>query len=397
MPGIVNKYPVVLLHGMFGFGQQQSTNDVLPYFGLWTIDARKVIEAEGVPCVAPSMGPFTSAWNRACEVYAQLFGGTVDYGKAHAEKYGMERFGRTYYKPLLPQWGTLDDNGELIKINIIGHSFGGVSGRMLAELMANGSKEEREATDPDDLSELFKGGHKGWVHSITTLASPHNGMSSVEGSVGTAMKHICRGICDVFNLVDATPLKSIYDLTLDMYGFQPSLSDPKSLWQDKAFKEYMFENRDTIVYDLTYQGAKELNEMLPTQDDIYYFSYRGARTFRDGKGQEWPSPLAFPILNVLGFFMGRQGTDVLPDLSWRENDMVINTASAEAPDGAPRTDALPGDWSENYKPGVWNVFPAELKDHMSYCGWLMTKRTYAKFFREIFFDISSVPTVTEKD
>ena len=27
-----NKYPVVLLHGMFGFGQQQITNDVLPYF-----------------------------------------------------------------------------------------------------------------------------------------------------------------------------------------------------------------------------------------------------------------------------------------------------------------------------------------------------------------------------
>ncbi len=72
-----NKYPVVLLHGMFGFGQQQITNDVLPYFGLWTTDVRKMFIDMGVPCVAPSMGPFTSAWNRACEIYAQLFGGTV--------------------------------------------------------------------------------------------------------------------------------------------------------------------------------------------------------------------------------------------------------------------------------------------------------------------------------
>ena len=61
-----NKYPVVLLHGMFGFGQQQITNDVLPYFGLWTTDVRKMFIDMGVPCVAPSMGPFTSAWNRAC-------------------------------------------------------------------------------------------------------------------------------------------------------------------------------------------------------------------------------------------------------------------------------------------------------------------------------------------
>ncbi len=88
-----NKYPVVLLHGMFGFGQQQITNDFLPYFGLWTTDVRKMFIDMGVPCVAPSMGPFTSAWNRACEIYAQLFGGTVDYGKAHAEKYGMNRYG----------------------------------------------------------------------------------------------------------------------------------------------------------------------------------------------------------------------------------------------------------------------------------------------------------------
>ena len=49
----------------------------------------------GIHTVAPSMGPFTSAWDRACEVYAQLVGGTVDYGKAHSEKYGHERYGRT--------------------------------------------------------------------------------------------------------------------------------------------------------------------------------------------------------------------------------------------------------------------------------------------------------------
>ncbi|MBQ8063802.1 MAG: hypothetical protein IJ230_07690 [Clostridia bacterium] len=393
MSELINKYPVVLLHGMFGYGQQQITNDLLPYFGLWTIDARKVFRDCGVKAVAPSMGPFTSAWNRACEVYAQLFGGTVDYGKAHAEKYGMNRYGRTYKSALLPEWGTKDENGNLIKINIIGHSFGGVSGRMLTELMVNGSEEERAVTDPDDLSPLFAGGHKGWVHSITTLASPHNGMSSVEGKVGTAMRHICRGICDVMNVLDVTPLRPVYDLTLDMYGLTPDYFDFKNVWKDKEFKDYMFNNKDTIVYDLTIKGAHEANDKLPTHEDIYYFSYRGCRTITDGIGQEWPSLLAFPILNVLGYFMGKQKEPDIPDLSWRKNDMVVNTVSCEAPNGAPRVDAMPGDWPAKYKPGVWHVFPVEMKDHMSYCGWTETKQTYAKFFQTIFYDISGVPTI----
>ena len=68
---MTKQYPVVLLHGMFGFGQQQTTNNVLPYFGIWNTDIRRMFNDMGVPCVAPSMGPFTSAWNRACEVYAR--------------------------------------------------------------------------------------------------------------------------------------------------------------------------------------------------------------------------------------------------------------------------------------------------------------------------------------
>ena len=52
-----------------------------------------------------------SAWDRTCELYAQLTGTRVDYGKAHAEKYGHARYGRTYEKPLFPGWGEPDADG----------------------------------------------------------------------------------------------------------------------------------------------------------------------------------------------------------------------------------------------------------------------------------------------
>ncbi|MBO7682692.1 MAG: hypothetical protein J6T17_08095 [Clostridia bacterium] len=306
-----NKYPVILLHGMFGWGQQQATNNVIRYFGLWNKDIRKWFEEEmGVPCAAPSLGPFTSAWNRACEAYAQLKGGTVDYGKAHAEKYGMNRYGKTYEKPLLPMWGELDENGNVIKANLIGHSFGGVTSRMLAELIVNGSEEERAATDPDDLSPLFAGGHD-WVHSITALAAPHNGMTSVEGRVGDVMAQVCRLICDVGNVLDVTPLRTLYDINLGMYGLTPEMWDFKNVWKDKGYIDYLTNKKDTLNYDLSLEGAKVANAKLKEQDHIYYFSYRGYRT-KKFLGREIPELKAFPALNILGYFMGRQPVGTIP-------------------------------------------------------------------------------------
>ncbi|MBP5459437.1 MAG: hypothetical protein J6Y62_04685 [Clostridia bacterium] len=390
-----NKYPVILLHGMFGWGQQQATNKVIRYFGLWNKDIRKWFEEEmGVPCAAPSLGPFTSAWNRACEAYAQLKGGTVDYGKAHAEKYGMNRYGKTYDKPLLPMWGELDENGNVIKANLIGHSFGGVTSRMLAELIVNGSEEERAATDPDDLSPLFAGGHD-WVHSITALAAPHNGMTSVEGRVGDVMAQVCRLICDVGNVLDVTPLRTLYDINLGMYGLTPEMWDFKNVWKDKGYIDYLTNKKDTLNYDLSLEGAKVANAKLPEQDHIYYFSYRGYRT-KNFLGREIPELKAFPALNILGYFMGRQPVGTIPSKEWRQNDMVINTVSGEAPEGAPRKDVPFRTDPSTYKPGIWYVFPAAYsKDHMSFLGWTEKKEDLYAYYKKLYDDASSCPTINK--
>ena len=388
---IKSNYPVVLVHGMFGYGQQQLTNSFLPYFGLYNTDIRKMFNEQGIHCVAPSLGPFTSAWDRACELYAQLVGGRVDYGKAHSEKYGHKRYGRTY-KALLPEWGQKDKNGDIIKVIFIGHSFGGVSARTLTELLINGSQEERNATDPNDLSPLFKGGNNNLVHSITTLASPHNGMTSVENSIGNVMGQICRYMSDVVNILDATPLRRFYDLQLDQFGITPTgfLKIMKA-FKDKKIYDFFFNNKDSIVYDLTREGAAIANERAVTHDNIYYFSFRGDRTFNI-LGYHIPKPKAFPVLNILGFFMGTMKKEA-PDKSWLANDMVINTVSAIAPDNAPKKKVKANE--KTYKPGIWNVFPVEEKDHMSYCGWMEDKETYAQFYQSIYDRAAALPTINK--
>ncbi len=386
-------YPVVLCHGMFGFGQQEITERFLPYFGLYKANIRKIFNEEGIHTVSPSFGPFTGSWDRACELYAQLVGGTVDYGKVHSEKYGHARYGRTY-KALLPEWGTTDENGNIIKANFIGHSFGGVTARMLTELLINGSKEEIEGTPANELSPLFKGGNKNLVHSITTLASPHNGMTSVEKTTGRVMNEICILMSRVVALLDGTPLQMFYDLQLDQWGITAERNLFRFNIEDKgpAIRDYFLNNRDNICYDLTRLGAEGVNEKIETQDNIYYFSYRGQRTEPKAGGLiQLPGAHSFPVLNILGFFMGANRLGV-PNGDWLANDLVINTISGIAPHNAPKVYM---NQVQDVKPGVWHVMPVEKKDHMSYCGWAEEKNDYIRFYKTIYNTVSNLPTINK--
>lgn len=387
-------HPVVLLHGMFGWGQQQALERLVPYFGFYNVNIRKLFLREGVKAVSPSMGPFSSAWDRACEVYAQLVGGTVDYGKAHSEKYGHARYGRTYEKAMLPEWGSVDAGGDLVKINIIGHSFGGASGRMLIELLANGSAEERAATSPEDLSPLFVGGHADWVHSMTALAAPHDGSTIFNGLSGRVFYPFATYFCSLINVVDCTPFRSIYDLGLGMFGITPEhFTNPLKGWKPKEFKAF-FAQPDSLIYDATMAGAAELNKTLGTESNIYYLSFHGCRTVRlPLLGWEVPRLKAVPLFNVFGFLIGLQGKSA-PGKHYRPNDMLVNEVCGQAPSGDPRVDEptfpTPG---ATYTPGEWHVFPVEVKDHLSYCGWAEPRDEYAQFYRNIYEVVSGLPTI----
>ena len=94
----------------------------------------------------------------------------MDYGAAHAAKYGHERYGKTYegvYKDWQP--------GQ--KVHLVGHSMGGQTIRQLEALLRNGNPEEQEYqhVHGGDISPLYQGQNDNMISSITTLGTPHNG------------------------------------------------------------------------------------------------------------------------------------------------------------------------------------------------------------------------------
>ncbi|PWZ67375.1 lipase-like domain-containing protein, partial [Staphylococcus pseudintermedius] len=78
---------------------------------------------------------FGSNYDRAVELYYYIKGGTVDYGAAHAAKYGHSRYGKTYE-------GVYKDWKPGKKIHLVGHSMGGQTIRQLAEYLRNGGPGE---------------------------------------------------------------------------------------------------------------------------------------------------------------------------------------------------------------------------------------------------------------
>nr|MCR4939757.1 hypothetical protein [Treponemataceae bacterium] len=139
----------VFVHGLSGWGHYDFQNNFFPYWGMKNGSLIKQLRKQGFQCYDASVAPQGSAWDRACELYAQLTGSVTDYGAEHSARCGHERFGRDFSKdPLIPRWD------QEHKINLLGHSFGGVTVRLLAHLMAEGSKAEQEATPAEELSPL---------------------------------------------------------------------------------------------------------------------------------------------------------------------------------------------------------------------------------------------------
>ena len=93
-----NHYPIVMVHGLFGWGGTEVLG--LNYWGGFS-SLRDILNNAGYEVYTPSIGPVASNWDRACELYAYLVGGTVDYGAYHSATNGHARYVQAAFHFLL--------------------------------------------------------------------------------------------------------------------------------------------------------------------------------------------------------------------------------------------------------------------------------------------------------
>ena len=347
-------YNFVFVHGLSGWGSYDAANKMVRYWGMFSGDVFGALEKEGFRCYAASVAPTGSAWDRVCELYAQLTGTVTDYGKEHSERCHHARYGKDFSKkPLIPAWSAED------KINLLGHSFGGATVRLLAELMANGSEAERAVTDAAELSGLFTGGKADWIYSVTTLSAPHNGTSAY--TVSEKGKPVQRTNNGLTGGVRAA-LASVISI-----GTQPV--------PDGRIEE------DYASYDMVIDNAIAMNARISTLPDAYYFSFSTTATDKNENGEYVPDetimePMFVGSAELIGKFTGETEGGYPVDEQWRESDGLVNLISAIAPFGAPQKE-----YDETDVPtGVWNVFPTMRGDHMTFMGGLSKRHPELKAF-----------------
>ena len=179
-----NKYPILLVHGFAGWGPDEIMG--YKYWGGF-YDIEKYLEDKGFTVYTVSIGPVSSNWDRAVELYYQLKGGQLDYGKDHAGEYGIiQQPEGKIYKGLYPEWDAEHP------VHLIGHSMGGQTARMLEYLLENSFYSDSLNTVLEE-SNLLRKKHSGWVKSITSISTPHNGTTYVDvrtKSIPFVQKHI---------------------------------------------------------------------------------------------------------------------------------------------------------------------------------------------------------------
>lgn len=378
-----NDYPIILVHGLSGFDYIVG----IPYWG-FTVDISKDLTSKGYENYVTAVGPFSSNWDRSCELYAQIIGGRVDYGKAHSEKYGHERFGRSY-PGYYPEWGQVNsETGEINKIHLIGHSMGGQTIRTMATLLAEGSAQEIAATPANELSPLFNGERKPWVSGVLSVATPHDGSSAAYAIVGrNPDTSLFQTSLLLISAVGGSNALNLYDFHLEQWGLVKLPGESATDFAKRIKTSQVWTaGRDVASWDLKPEGAKELNQWVDAKPDYYYFSQAADCTYKSLlTGHYLPKPQMNPLLWLFSAHIGSftQNSPVVIDKSWWANDGLVSVNTASGPHLG-STDQIVN-YNGTPQKGKWNYLgKLDNVDHVGIVGMLHLKdtrplfRTYAE-------------------
>lgn len=347
-----NAYPVILVHGLFGWGPSELAE--FPYWGTG------MSVPSPLPRYAATVGPVSSLHDRACELAWQIRGGRVDYGADHSAQFRHQRYGRRYDRGIHPNWSAQDP------VHLVGHSMGAPTIFVLQQLLA------------DDFFDW--GSTASWVASINSISGSLNGSTATyyfgcDPTTGqldpdTAGDFLAHTI-ELFVRVTGGVFDRFYDFQLDQWGVGTDETESLDSYVARIAESPMFTGKDNGAYDLTLQSMLEVNGRCRTNPNCFYFSFVTEQTFRTFLSAHYfPEPDMNPFLIPPSVYIGK--TEFRPPLyqgftssEWWENDGLVSTYSQSHPRIAgthPVHGVLPA--TGPFQPGGWYTQVLAGVDHI---------------------------------
>lgn len=340
-----NNDPVILVHGFLGFGPEQFQHSGFNYWGGYGDIASQMQIYRGPRAVfAAAVGPISSNWDRAADLYAQIKGGCVDYGKTHVRDHGLpgqvqkppgkcwaanpRDNPQNYPLALYPAWDAEHP------IHLIGHSMGGTTIRALVELLEHGSNQ-----DQGDGG-LFEGGKVGWIRSVTTISAPHNG-TTLSDAVLSVLPEL------------HAPLRDLLTHKAAQWELAPDGAREFNAWARTSPHIYYFSVGTVATEGGSWCCNGTDRVIAPVQTTLFQYARADMIPYFKSFAGEWIVPSALQR-GMGGYTVNTPGRQRI-DSDWFSNDGVVNTVSMRAPSGHPARDydgaAVRGSWNflGNYK------------------------------------------------
>ena len=351
-----NKNPVILIHGFLGWGREEMNQY---YYWGGRLDYETMLRKEGYNVFTVSVGPISTNWDRAIEAFYQIKGGQVDYGiKKSQELNIIQKPINKNYSGLYPQW---DQNNP---IHIIAHSQGGQTARMLEYLLNESFKEEN--------SKLLTNKLNGWIQSITTIATPHNGSTLVP--IMLDLFPFSLNLAPWFGSINNNVIDNLYNFDLEHWSLNKHPNESLKTFINRLSKSKLSKSKNLCSWDLSLEGAKEFNKIYYESNDVYYFSFiTSATNLNPNTLYHKPSSQLSYHLWPTAILMGKYNQAL--DNSWYENDGIVNSVSMSHPFGS---SVIP--LSKNPIKGIWQVKDTLNIDHQAIIGHGITLKENSNIF-----------------
>jgi triacylglycerol lipase len=241
---------LVFVHGIFGWGPNEL--GPLPYWGKALSQFDPAFYVHEAKC-----GPVSSFHDRACELFAQIRGGAVDYGEDHSKAAGHARISPTlnFAKGFVKNWSA--DN----PVVLIAHSAGAHTCLQLQMLLAS------------DFWSV--GSNADWIEAVVCVAGVLNGSTLTYKFGCDTNTGLLTGAPE--RLIDAAVSVANWGTKwIEIPAWVPSWVPQVKVkpWLDhwKGNTNTFVMGTDNLAYDLTLQGCRDANEKFHTNTNTYYLS-----------------------------------------------------------------------------------------------------------------------------